>query len=82
VGIGIISLAAMLFVLGTLTSFTLAAQYAMLMLIIGSAFSIMGWTAFRSVLVPLLFLAFMPPLPGFFLLVLSAPLQLISSTYD
>lgn len=79
VGIGIICLGAILFVLGTLTAFILAAQYAMLMVIIGSAFSIMGWKALRPVLVPLLFLAFMLPLPGFFLLNLSAQLQLISS---
>ena len=78
-GIGIICVGAILFVLGTLTAFILAAQYAMLIVIIGAAFSIMGWNALRYVLVPLLFLAFMLPLPGFFLLNLSAQLQLISS---
>lgn len=78
-GIGIICLGIILFVLGTLTAFIMATQYAMLMVLVGAVFSIMGWSAFRPVLVPLLFLAFMLPLPGFFLLNLSAQLQLISS---
>lgn len=79
-GIVVILLGWIIFVLGSLTAFSAAIQYAMLMTICGSMLAIMGWQGFKIVFIPVLFLAFMIPLPGFFLFNLSAQLQLISST--
>lgn len=68
-----------IFYLGSLSTITTLVQYALLIVIIGVALGIMGWRAFRPIFVPLLFLAFMIPLPSFFLNNLSAQLQLLSS---
>lgn len=79
-GIIVILLGWVLFVLGTLITFSTAVQVSMLIVLMGIMLSVMGWQAFRPVFVPVLFLAFMIPLPGFFLFNLSAQLQLISSS--
>ena len=63
---------------GALTTITTLIQYGMLLALIGVVFSYLGSTI-KVILVPLLFLVFMIPLPGFFLNNLSAHLQLISS---
>jgi len=69
-----------LFVLASLIAFSTAIQIAMLIVLCGILLSIMGWEGFKPIFIPVFFLAFMIPLPGFFLLNLSAQLQLLSST--
>lgn len=78
-GVPIIVLGLILFILGSLSTITTIIQYALLIVVFGIALSIMGWQALRPVFVPLSFLIFMIPLPGFFLNNLSSQLQLVSS---
>lgn len=54
-------------------------QYAFVMALFGLALAFTGWPAFRVIFIPLLFLAFMVPLPGFINQGLSSELQLLSS---
>jgi len=63
---------------GNLTTISTLIQYGMLVTLLGVVYAYMG-TNIRPIIVPLLFLAFMIPLPGFFLNNLSSYLQLISS---
>ena len=69
----------MLYVVGELATLYTVIQYAFLVFVYGVILSLMGWQAFRIVLVPLLMLVFMIPLPNFLYNNLSAALQLISS---
>ena len=62
--------------LSTLHSIT---QYGFVIAVIGAAYAILGWAAFRIILVPLLLLFLMVPLPAFLFNNLSSQLQLISS---
>lgn len=78
-GVVVVLIGLVLFVLGTLSTITTIVQYAFLIVIIGTTLSITGRDGIRPILVPLLFLVFMIPLPGFFLNNLSSQLQLISS---
>ncbi len=64
---------------GSLTTIAVIGQYGFLFAVLGLGLSFTGWAGLRPILVPLLFLAFMIPFPGFFLNNLSAKLQLISS---
>src|SRR3989344_3884731 len=80
IGILIVCLGLILFILGTLSTITTIVQYALLIVVIGVALSVMGWEGLKPILIPSLFLGFMIPLPGFFLNNLSAQLQLLSST--
>jgi len=78
-GVLVLLLGLFLFLLGTISTIYTISQYAFLVVILGSAWSFMGFAGFRVVVVPLLFLAFMIPLPNFLLNNLSSELQLISS---
>lgn len=62
--------------LSTLHSIT---QYGFVISVIGAAYAVLGWAAFRIILVPLLLLFLMVPLPTFLFNNLSSQLQLISS---
>ena len=65
--------------IGSLTTIAIIGQYGFLLAILGVVSSYAGWAGIRPILIPMLFLAFMIPFPGFFLNNLSAKLQLISS---
>lgn len=78
-GVVVVLIGLVFFALGTLSTITTIVQYAFLVVIIGTALSVTGRAGIRPILVPLLFLVFMIPLPGFFLNNLSSQLQLISS---
>ncbi|MGA7799422.1 MAG: VPLPA-CTERM-specific exosortase XrtD [Gammaproteobacteria bacterium] len=68
-----------LYFAGHFSTITTLIQYAFLVTLIGTAAALLGWRAVRPILVPLLFLMFMIPLPGFFYNNLSSKLQLLSS---
>lgn len=68
-----------LFVIGDLATLYLVTQLSMLLVIAGIALALTGWQGFRIIWVPLLLLAFMVPLPQFFLTEISNQLQLLSS---
>ncbi len=79
VGVLVVAFGLMLFFLGSLSTIKTIVQYALLIVVIGSALAIMTWKGLKPVFIPLLFLAFMVPLPGVFLNNLSSQLQLLSS---
>jgi len=79
VGLAVVVLGFMLFVLGNLSTLFLIVQYSFLVVIVGVALAYTGWRGFKVIAVPLLFLAFMIPLPRFFLIEISTRLQFISS---
>lgn len=67
------------FLLGQLGAAYSIIQYSFVVVLFGLALAFTGWRGFRVIFVPLLFLAFMVPLPGFINQGLSNSLQLISS---
>jgi len=78
-GVGLVLLGGGLLVLGQLATVYTLVQYAYLVTLYGLALSFTGRRAFRLLAVPMLILAFMIPLPTFFLYNLSTKLQLLSS---
>ena len=78
-GLLLVALGLFAYFLGELGTVYTIIQYAFLLSIWGFALALMGWQAFKKILVPLLILLFMIPLPTFIYNNLSAELQLISS---
>ena len=70
---------ALAFAAGELSSLYVIVQYSFLVMLYGVILSLVGWRAFRLMMVPLLILFFMIPLPNFLYNNLSAQLQLLSS---
>jgi exosortase D (VPLPA-CTERM-specific) len=78
-GAGLVLLGGVLLVLGQLGTVYTLVEYGYLVTLYGLILSLVGWQAFRAILVPLLILIFMIPLPTFFMYNLSLQLQLLSS---
>jgi exosortase D (VPLPA-CTERM-specific) len=78
-GVGLVLLGGGLLVLGQLATVYTVVQYAYLVTLYGLVLSFTGRRALRLLGVPMLILAFMIPLPQFFLYNLSTKLQLLSS---
>jgi exosortase D (VPLPA-CTERM-specific) len=78
-GLVLVVLGLALFMLGNLSTLFLIVQYSFLVVILGLGLSYCGLRGFKIIAVPLLFLAFMIPLPSFFLTEISTRLQFISS---
>lgn len=78
-GVGLTLAGMLFFLLGVLGSAYSIIQYSFVMVIFGLALAFAGWRPFKVIFVPLLFLLFMVPLPGFLNQSLSNTLQLISS---
>jgi exosortase D (VPLPA-CTERM-specific) len=78
-GAGVVALGIALYFIGSLASITTVDAYALVLAIGGSMLAVMGWQAFRIVLVPVLLLFLMNPIPGFFYNNLAFDLQLLSS---
>jgi len=78
-GTAVVLLGLGLSLLGDLSTIYVVMQYSFLIVVAGLALTLMGWRAFKAILVPLLLLAFMVPLPNFLYQGLSAESQLISS---
>ena len=79
VGFAFVALGLVLFLVGNLSTIFVVVQYAFLLVLIGLLLSLTGWQGMRPIIVPLLFLAFMIPLPVFIFNSLSGQLQLLSS---
>jgi exosortase D (VPLPA-CTERM-specific) len=78
-GVVVVLFAGFLFFMGEIaTTFTLV-QYALVLTVIGLAYALLGWQAFKIVAGPLFLLFFIVPLPPFIYNSLSGKLQLISS---
>lgn len=78
-GVGVVLAGLALFVLGNLSTLYLIVQYAFLVVLFGLVLSFLGWKGLKIIWVPLLVLAFMIPLPQFFLAEISQQLQFVSS---
>jgi exosortase D (VPLPA-CTERM-specific) len=78
-GFLLIILGGALFFLGAVATTHTLSQYGMIVTILGIALTLLGWHAFRIVMIPLALLFFMVPLPPFIYNTLSTKLQLISS---
>lgn len=78
-GFALVVLGFALFMMGNLSTLFLIVQYSFLVVVLGLALAFCGWSGFKIIAVPLLFLAFMIPLPAFFLTEISTRLQFISS---
>jgi len=78
-GLFMILLGGVLFFLGAIATTHTLSQYGLVVTIMGVALALLGWRAFRIIMVPLALLFFMVPLPPFIYNTLSTKLQLISS---
>ena len=79
VGVLVVAVGLAMFFMGELGTIYTVIQYAFLVTIFGIGLACFGWGGMRFLWVPLLYLAFMIPLPGFLYNGLSSDLQLISS---
>jgi exosortase D (VPLPA-CTERM-specific) len=77
--VGIVALGIVISVIGEISALYVLIHFALIMIILAMAWSLMGWTAFKYVMIPLGLLAFAIPLPYFLEATLTADLQLISS---
>ena len=66
-------------VIGEISALYVLIHFSMILLIMSMAWTVMGWNAFRYVVIPLGLLVFAIPLPYFLEATLTADLQLISS---
>ena len=78
-GLLLVFLGGALFFLGEVATTHTLSQYGLVVTLLGIALALLGWRAFRVVMVPLALLFFMVPLPPFIYNTLSTKLQLISS---
>ncbi|MBU1191575.1 MAG: VPLPA-CTERM-specific exosortase XrtD [Gammaproteobacteria bacterium] len=78
-GVGLLLVGVLTIVVGQMSAINTVAQYGFVIAVIGAVYAVMGWTAFKVVVVPLLLLFLMVPLPSFVFNNLSSQLQLISS---
>ena len=78
-GLLLIIFGGLLFFLGALATTHTLSQYGLVVTILGVALTMLGWKAFKIIMVPLVVLFFMVPLPPFIYNTLSTKLQLISS---
>ena len=75
----LIALGGGLFFLGEIATTHTLSQYGLVVTVHGVFLSVMGWRAYKIIMVPLAILFFMVPLPQFIYQTLSAKLQLVSS---
>jgi exosortase D (VPLPA-CTERM-specific) len=78
-GVALALLGLAIYFLGRLASITTLDAYALVIVIAGCVYGIMGWEAFKVALVPIALLFLMNPVPRFFYNNLSLNLQLLSS---
>lgn len=78
-GVLVLAAGALITLLGQLSTLHSITQFGFVITVIGAAYAILGYAAFRIIMVPLLLLFLMVPLPTFLFNNLSSQLQLISS---
>jgi exosortase D (VPLPA-CTERM-specific) len=79
VGLVLIFLGGLLFFLGSVATTHTLSQYGLVITILGVALALLGWEAFKIVMVPLAVLFFMVPLPPFIYNTLSTKLQVVEA---
>ncbi len=75
----IVALGIVISVIGEISAIYVLIHFSLIMIILAMAWALMGWHAFKYVLIPLALLGFAIPLPYFLEAALTADLQLISS---
>ncbi|WP_204369110.1 VPLPA-CTERM-specific exosortase XrtD [Methylocucumis oryzae] len=78
-GLVLVALAVFSCLIGEISAMYLLIHYGFVLILVGMAWSMMGWPALKIVLIPLLLLLFAIPIPYFLEAQLSANLQLLSS---
>lgn len=79
-GLAVVAAGMLIYFVGELSTLYTIIQYGFIVVVIGVAYSLMGWRALKVILVPLIILGFMVPLPAFLYSNLSSQLQLLSSS--
>lgn len=78
-GVALLGFGVLVILIGQLSALHSITQYGFVVAVIGTSYAVLGWPAFRVIVVPLLLLFLMVPLPAFLFNNLSSQLQLISS---
>lgn len=78
--VGLVFLGLVVAVIGEISALYILIHFSLILIIMAMAWSLMGWNAFKYVIVPLLLLVFAIPLPYFLEAILTVKLQLISSS--
>ncbi len=78
-GVLLVMVSLVIFLVGEVSALYILIHYSLIAVLIGLAWSVMGWRALKVVLMPLLLLVFAIPLPYFLEASLTANLQLLSS---
>jgi exosortase B len=82
-GVGLLVLGLLAYVLGRSQDITILEVGALVPILAGSLLALRGWSGLRALWFPLLFVAFMVPLPGIFVDALTGPLkQYVSETAE
>ena len=77
--VGIVVAGLVIAVVGEISALYVLIHFSFVLIVLSLAWSIMGWSAFKYVLLPLVLLIFAVPLPYFLEATLTADLQLVSS---
>ena len=77
--VGLVVLGLLVAIIGEISALYILIHLSLILIILAMAWSLMGWNAFKYVMIPLGLLAFAIPLPYFLEATLTADLQLISS---
>jgi exosortase D (VPLPA-CTERM-specific) len=77
--VGLLILGLLLSIIGEISALYILIHISVILIGLSMAWSVMGWNAFKYILVPILLLFFAIPLPEFLQSSLTAELQLISS---
>jgi len=77
--VGLVFLGLLISTIGEISALYVLIHFSLILIVLAMAWSLMGWNAFKYVLIPLILLGFAIPLPYFLEATLTAELQLISS---
>jgi len=77
--VGFVFLGLLISIIGEISALYVLIHFSLILIILGMAWSLMGWNGFKYVLIPVILLGFAIPLPYFLEATLTAELQLISS---
>ena len=78
--VGLVFLGLLVSTIGEISALYVLIHFSLILIILAMAWALMGWNAFKYVLIPLILLGFAIPLPYFLEATLTAELQLISSS--
>jgi len=77
--VGLVFAGILISVIGEISAIYVLIHFSLILIILAMAWALMGWEAFKNIMIPLALLAFAIPLPYFLEASLTADLQLVSS---